>query len=77
MSFQKIRCVLFLILAFCLSGELTADSTWTQLTPANMPADRRGATMAFDQATGQMILFGGVNSFTLFNDTWALTVTNK
>jgi hypothetical protein len=34
-------------------------STWTQLAPAAHPSARYGASMAYDQATGQLMLFGG------------------
>ncbi len=50
-------------------------STWTQLSPVTSPLARYLASMAFDPATGQLILFGGVGSSgSLLNDTWELTV---
>ena len=47
-------------------------STWTQITPASTtnPAPRSDASMAFDPATGQLILFGGANSSGVLGDTW-------
>ena len=45
-------------------------STWTELATANSPAARRDASMAYDTATGQLILFGGV---THTDTTWVLT----
>ena len=67
------------------TGVLEADtwtwngSTWTNVTPpspANSPSTREGASMAWDAATGQLVLFGGgsLNSngdLVLNNDTWA------
>ena len=34
-------------------------STWTKLSPAASPPPREGAAMAYDNATGQLVLFGG------------------
>ena len=48
------------------AGAVTPAATWTQLSPATSPPTRDGATMAYDPATGDMVLFGGF----LFNDTW-------
>lgn len=67
---QKILYAFILILSFCLSRELTADTNWKQLNPATKAVERAGASMAFDQATGQMILFGGQSNSGLINDTW-------
>jgi hypothetical protein len=46
--------------------------TWKQLSPATRPPACVGASMAYDPATGQLILFGGaINSGRkLFGDTW-------
>src|SRR5579884_1224268 len=44
--------------------------TWTQLHPPTSPPARFGASMAYDAATGQLILFGGGAGNSL-NDTWA------
>ena len=48
-------------------------TTWTQQSPATHPSARYGASMAYDQATGQLILFGGaINSGKVtYGDTWA------
>ena len=35
-------------------------TNWTLAAPATSPPARNGAAMAFDSATGQMVLFGGV-----------------
>ena len=47
-------------------------TTWTQQSPATHPSARYGASMAYDRATGQLVLFGGaINSGkTTFGDTW-------
>ncbi len=50
-------------------------TTWSHLTPATSPPVRARATMSFDRATGQMILFGGwqPNNPAWSNDTWTWT----
>ena len=68
--------VLLLLLSFCLIGKLSAAATWMQLHPATLPDARAGASMAFDQATGRMILFGGQGGAGLLNDTWSWDGTN-
>jgi hypothetical protein len=50
------RYIFILILSVCLSRELTAAATWMELTPTALPTERSGASMAFDPATGQLIL---------------------
>ena len=48
-----------------------AGGTWIQQFPATSPPVRSGASMAWDVATGQLILFGGVNgSAPTLQDTW-------
>jgi len=46
-----------------------ASCTWTQQSPATSPAVRYGGEMAYDTATGTVVLFGGYNGSSL-NDTW-------
>jgi len=38
--------------------------TWTQMAPATSPSARRAASMAYDTATGDMVLFGVRSSYT-------------
>ena len=46
-------------------------TTWTQKSPATIPATRFGASMAYDPATAQMVLFDGDdNDTTILGDTW-------
>jgi N-acetylneuraminic acid mutarotase len=44
----------------------SATATWTELKPTNSPSARSGAAMAYDDASGRMILSGGYPSA----DTW-------
>ena len=47
--------------------------TWTKQTPAAHPSPRVVASMAYDAATGDTVLFGGASrtpSFTYLSDTW-------
>ncbi|MGA3076731.1 MAG: kelch repeat-containing protein [Bryobacteraceae bacterium] len=45
---------------------------WTQLSPAASPPERGGAGMAYDPATGTVVLFGGSDnsSGAVLGDTW-------
>jgi surface antigen len=47
-------------------------STWAKQHPATSPSTRKQASMAYDQATGTVVLFGGINSDGLkeYGDTW-------
>jgi sugar lactone lactonase YvrE len=49
--------------------------TWAQRAPAASPSARGGAAMAYDAASGQLILFGG-NTGATSNETWTWTGTN-
>jgi hypothetical protein len=43
---------------------------WVQLSPAHSPPPTYQAAMAFDGATGQLVMFGGVNPSVVSADTW-------
>jgi len=47
------------------------SGTWTEDSPANSPAARDSAMMAFDPGAGRMVLFGGASRTGFQNDTWA------
>ena len=52
-------------------GTWTWDgSTWTKQAPATSPHARRFASMAYDAATGTVVLFGGFARLGFFGDTW-------
>jgi Kelch motif len=46
-------------------------STWIEQAPATHPPARASASMVYDAATGNVVLFGGYNRFHSLNDTWA------
>ena len=52
----------------------TPTATWTQQHPATSPPGRFGASMAYDPATGDMVLFGGLGDtgglLGSLGDTW-------
>ncbi len=48
---------------------------WSQLSPTTAPSSRAGAAMAYDRATGQLILFGG-NDGVDEADTWSWSGTD-
>jgi N-acetylneuraminic acid mutarotase len=48
------------------------DNVWTELDPAGeVPSPRYSYSMVYDSATGKVILFGGWDSTSYLNDTWA------
>jgi hypothetical protein len=51
-------------------------ATWTKLAPKTVPAARASAGMAYDTATSQLVLFGGLNSTTILSDTWLWNGSN-
>jgi hypothetical protein len=49
----------------------TAELAWSQLSPSTSPPARQGAAVAFDPATAQLVLFGGLSaSGNALDDTW-------
>ncbi len=53
------------------TGTWTWDgSTWTKQHPAASPAARSEPSMAYDAATGNVVLFGGVGPNGIFGGTW-------
>ncbi len=49
----------------------SATLTWTERFPAHRPPPRFGAALAYDEARGVYVLFGGVNSLAQeYNDSW-------
>ncbi|MCI4340636.1 MAG: hypothetical protein L3J73_05160, partial [Thermoplasmata archaeon] len=49
-----------------------ANGSWRNLTPTLgvAPSPRYGMSMAYDAAVGRVLLFGGGNGTTAYNDTW-------
>jgi hypothetical protein len=47
-----------------------ATPTWTLLSPAASPSSRESASMAYDPAMSQLVLFGGYKLGNELNDTW-------
>ncbi len=55
-----------------------AANTWTAITSTGeAPPARGGHSMAYDQALDKIVLFGGTDSSTYFNDTWILDVATS
>jgi hypothetical protein len=55
------------------------DGHWSQQLPANSPAPRHGASMAYDSNSGTIVLFGGARYGSCpctFGDTWTWDGTN-
>ena len=53
------------------AGATGTSPSWTQLSLSNAPSARFLGAMAYDAATGTMMLFGGYDAGELVNDTWA------
>ena len=72
---HRVRGVLVLLTALLLSvignsaQAQTLATNWAQQTPANSPSARYIHAMTYDQAHGQVVLFGGYGGGYL-NDTW-------
>ena len=75
---SRVRTVLSFAAAFLLSGAVLvparAQTTllpgWSQQTPANSPPARYIHALTYDQAHGQVVLFGGYSGGNYVNDTW-------
>ena len=73
------RMILFGGVSFSASGDPLADtwafdsksSTWVDLQPAGSPPARAQGGMAYDIASGRVILFSGWGMHKYFGDTWA------
>jgi hypothetical protein len=71
------RLVLLLILtasaavSMASAQSISFTPTWVQQSPSTSPLAREFSTMAYDAATGQVVLFGGDNgSGVILSDTW-------
>jgi PKD repeat protein len=55
-----------------------AHGNWTQLTTPTAPQPRRGASFAYDAASGHLVLFAGIPSSNAccFQDTWTFSGGN-
>jgi len=47
-----------------------SNPTWTKRLPPVHPVGRYGGSMAYDAATGTVVLFGGQLGKSLLDDTW-------
>ena len=63
---------------FCQDTWVFDGKNWTKKTPVNSPPPRERHAMAFDAATNQVVLFGGISNATAapLNDTWVWNGTN-
>nr|MDA8292961.1 hypothetical protein [Actinomycetota bacterium] len=52
------------------ASTIAPTATWTKQSPTTSPSARSFASMAYDPATGTMVLFGGDGSSGLLADTW-------
>ena len=55
-------------------GTTTESVRWTRLQPGGKtPSGRSGHTLAYDPESGKVILYGGMSSCGVLDDTWELT----
>jgi hypothetical protein len=72
--------VALLLVVFLLPAPAAAlhDGAWTTLSPGGtLPAARYGHAAVYDPVRGRMIVFGGYDDVTRFNDVWALSLTGS
>jgi len=58
------------------SSPASPSATWTRLSPSGNPTARDSASMAYDPALGDMVLFGGSANGSELNDTWTFNGTS-
>jgi hypothetical protein len=51
-------------------GAAPVANTWSQQYPATSPPPRSYSTMAYDPASKQVVLFGGLDGSAYLGDTW-------
>ena len=60
-----------LALVMAAPAQAAAATNWTQVSPATSPPARSGAAVAYDEQTGQLVVFGGTDSSgAVLGDTW-------
>src|SRR5439155_17576926 len=68
----------FSLLTSMLSNETwtydLATNTWTRMSPRISPPARNSHALAYDRQNDVVILFGGGDMFTDFDDTWAYDI---
>jgi hypothetical protein len=82
---RRVRAHIFVVLgivggtlgfASSAAAQTPPQVVWSQLNPMTSPSGRALASIAYDPATSQLLLFGGaVGSSTSANDTWLWTGT--
>lgn len=50
---------------------------WTQVHPTTSPSPRANASMVYDVADNEVVLFGGQNAHGFLGDTWVFSVSGK
>jgi hypothetical protein len=57
-------------------ADLAAGGTWTTITPVGgPPAPRSGASLVYDPTGDRVVLFGGEDASTHYDDAWVLTLS--
>ena len=73
-------CVVLISISCLMCGGTSlahaASAAWVQLSPAHSPSGRYWPSMAYDPVSHQTLLFGGMSSTGLTNDTWMFDGTD-
>ncbi len=64
------------LLGATFAGASGSQPSWSELQPSASPSARSRAGMAFDAASGQLVLFGGADSSSVLGDTWTWDGSN-
>src|ERR1017187_9872894 len=64
------------LLTLCTAPLAAQEPNWVQKSPTNAPTPREGQAMVYDEAHGNVVLFGGSDGPGWRNDTWVWDGTN-
>jgi len=75
---RRPSCGALVVLPMLFAGMMAAQSAgnWTRQVPSRFPTARNGHAMAYDNAHGQVVLFGGYDGNDYLNDTWTWDGSN-
>jgi len=54
----------------------SGEGTWTQKTPLTSPSIRGYHSLSYDSNNNKVVMFGGYDGTTYFNETWTYDITN-
>ncbi len=75
LSFCQVFVLFFFLVATQFTIAAPPSPNWQQLTPAQSPPERYYPAMAYDPASGKVVLFGGFGGTSYLGDTWTFDGT--